>query len=377
MSADPKSVAAIVTEYTENTHADMIVGRVLEGYNYDGRDRPALRLASLYTDQVPRNDWSRALAKKHGVPVFDSIEDALTLGTSRLNVEGVLCILESGRYSVNAIGLVEYPYRRVWEAIFKTFANSGHAVPTFHDAMLGASWSGTTWLYTNIRRHMVPVLAGSVLPWTWRQPPLELPVGCRIKEAVAVAFGDPERHGFHALEMLQCMVERRRGGESGVEDVRCLTGQAVWHNPDWSQRLLEAALRQCRTVPGAKPEEICRDSAVAFIIDYADGLEATVLLLNGYVADFAFAARLRGSYRGPGIDLDIASCRFYLQPERPYAHFATQVRAIETLMSTAHPPAPLERTLLTTGMLESLLISRARGGAKVRTPHLRFCYQPR
>jgi len=376
MSADLKSVAAIVTQYCQNTHADMIVGRVLEGYNYDGKGLPRLRLASLFTDQVPQNDWSRALAKKHGVPVFDTIQDALTLGTDRLAVDGVLCILDGGDYARNAIGLRRYPYRRFWEAIFETFERTGRVVPVFHDSLLGSSWNETAWLYQQLRRHMVPVLAGSVLPWTRREPPLVLPLGTRMKEVVAVAFGQPERHGFHALEMIQCMVERRRGGESGISKVRCLTGRQVWEADDWSDRLLAVALAQCRTVPRASPEQICRDSAVAFYIEYCDGLEATVLLLNGYVSEFAFAARLRGGWRGPGIRLHTAACRFYLQPGRPYAHFTSLVRAIESLVLTGHPPAPLERTLLTTGTLEALLNSRQRGGQPVPTPHLRFCYKP-
>ncbi len=251
MSADLKSVAAIVTQYCQNTHADMLVGRVLEGYNYDGQEKPRLRLASLFTDQVPENDWSRPLAKKHGVPVFDTIQDALTLGGDRLAVDGVLCILDGGDYGRNPIGLRRYPYRRFWGGIFEAFERTGRVVPVFHDSLLGSSWSEAAWSYEQLRRHMVPVLAGSVLPWTRREPPLTLPLDTKIKEVVAVAFGEPERHGFHALEMVQCMVERRRGGESGVSEVRCLTGREVWKENDWSDELLEAALRQCRTVPRA------------------------------------------------------------------------------------------------------------------------------
>ncbi len=94
-----------------------------------------------------------------------------------------------------------------------------------------------------------------------------------------------------------------------------------------------------------------------------------MLLLNGYVSDFAFAAR-----RG-GAGTSSVACRFYLQPGRPYAHFGTLLRAIETLMLTGHPPAPLERTLITTGMLEALLNSRLRGGRTMPTPHLRLRYK--
>src|SRR5262245_39679686 len=66
----PPRVAAIVTTYYPVTHADLIVGRLLKGYTLDGRgESPRMRLASLYTDQVPGNDISRKLAKDYGFPI--------------------------------------------------------------------------------------------------------------------------------------------------------------------------------------------------------------------------------------------------------------------------------------------------------------------
>src|SRR5947209_13026159 len=59
-------VAAIVTAYRRDSHADVIVGKILEGFDQAGGEGPALRLAALYTDQVPEGDLSRDLAKKHG-----------------------------------------------------------------------------------------------------------------------------------------------------------------------------------------------------------------------------------------------------------------------------------------------------------------------
>ena len=59
----PLSIAAVVTEYRHNSHADVIVSRLLLTDMLDGtgRDSP-LKLASLYTDQRPPNDISRLLA---------------------------------------------------------------------------------------------------------------------------------------------------------------------------------------------------------------------------------------------------------------------------------------------------------------------------
>ena len=60
----------------------------------------------------------------------------------------------------------------------------------------------------------VPLMAGSSLPVTWRLPELEIPLGRSFKDAMVASRGDLEIFGFHALETLQCMVERRdRGGK--------------------------------------------------------------------------------------------------------------------------------------------------------------------
>ena len=65
-----------------------------------------------------------------------------------------------------------------------------------------------------------------------------------IEEALSVAYGGLDSYGFHALETLQCMVERRKGNEPGIAAVQCLEGDAVWEAGDkaiWSRELAEAA----------------------------------------------------------------------------------------------------------------------------------------
>src|SRR5499427_9764844 len=73
-----------------------------------------------------------------------------------------------------------------------------------------------------------PLLGGSSIPVTWRLPSIELPLGCEIEAALMVGVGGSDAMDFHALEGLQCMVERRRGGEAGVKAVQLLEGDAVW-----------------------------------------------------------------------------------------------------------------------------------------------------
>jgi hypothetical protein len=370
MLAQPRPVTAVVTEYRENSHADLVLGRILEGYNFLGKIKPELKLVSLYTDQVPESDWSRALAKKHDVLICDSIDAAIARGTNGVSVDGVLIIGENGSYPLNERGQPMDPRREFFEQVTSAFSKYNRSVPTFHSKQLAQSWSDAKWMVDRAAELHFPLMAGSVLPLTWRQPSLIMPRDCRIAEALAVAHGDVESSGYLALELLQCMVERRRGGESGVREVRYLEGREVWKVADPPSRLLKSALASGPRIRNGDPEDRCRDSAVAFVIEYCDGLRATVLLLNGFVEHFGFAARLRGLYRGAGITGTIASCRFYLQTERPFAHFDHLVHAIDDLVRTHHSTLPTQRALLVTGLLEAVMTSRHERHRPVKTPHL-------
>ena len=377
MVAESKQVAAVVTEYRENSLADLILGRVLEGYNFLGKEKPEMKLVSLYTHQVPENDWSRALAKKHEVLICDTIDSAVTRGTNGVSVDGVLIIGENGNYVLNEKGQQLYPRREFFEQVTTAFQKYDRPVPVYNAKHLAQNWLDAKWMVDRSAELKFPFMSGSALPLTWRKPQLVMPERCRIAEALAVGFGDIESSGFLALEVLQCMVEQRRGGECGVREVRYLEGRDVWKVADPPQRLLDAALACAPRVKAGSPQDNCGTNAAAFVIEYCDGLRATVLMLNGHVEHFGFAARLRGLYRGPGITGTIAACQFYLQPQRPFAHFDHLVRAIDQMVQTSHAPYPVERALLTTGILEAVMTSRHDRHRPIRTPHLtNLWYQP-
>jgi hypothetical protein len=373
----PKKVAAIITEYRKNSHADVIVGKILEGFDQKGGKGPDLQLASVYVDQFPENDMSRDLAKKHGFTIYDTIEGALTLGGKTLAVEGVLNIGEHGKYPFNDKGQHLYPRRRFFEEVTKVFEKCQKVAPVFNDKHLAATWEDAKWMYDRAGDLFIPFMAGSSLPVTWRKPPLSLPKHAEILDAVALGYGGTESYGFHTLETLQCMVERRRGGEVGVRAVQYLTGEAMWKSMDegqWSKELLEAGIATIPAKAKGDYRELCSKNKEAglFLIEYRDGFKAAAALLNGYVYEgtsgaFAFAAKLKGEAK-PMATL------FYLQSGPPFGHFAYLVKAIEALVQTRHAVYPVERTLLTTGVLDALMTSRHEMGRRIPTPHLDIKY---
>ena len=138
-------------------------------------------------------------------------------------------------------------------------------------------------------------------------------------------------------------------------------------NP-WARKLLDAALATSETRKPGRPEDLAKKPLV-FTLDYNDGFQAAVYLLNGVTGDFLFAAAV------PGKSEPLASC-FWLQPGRFYGHFSALTYYIEELVAKGKPPYPVERTLLTTGALAAALDSAYRNGARVATPHLNIRYAP-
>ena len=93
-----------------------------------------------------------------------------------------------------------------------------------------------------------------------------------------------------------------------------------------------------------------------------------MLLMNGLVRDFTFAARLKGR----PVPL---STLFQLSPQPNVLYLTALMSKVEELFLTGRPPYPIERTLLTTGMLEAAMKSLATGQQRMVTPHLAIRYQ--
>lgn len=367
-----KRIAAIITEYFTHSHADVIVGKFLRGFPCDdGLHPPRVEVASMYIDQVNPRDIGLATAAEFEVPVYPSILRALTLGGERLAVDGVLIIGEHGEYAVNELGQILYPRKYFFEQVAGAMASSKQSVPVFVDKHLSYNWPDALWMYRRAQELNISLMAGSSLPLAWRRPFLEYPLGVSIEAAAVIGYGPIEVYGFHALETLQCMVERRQGFETGVQAVQCLEGRAVWawlvENP--IHRSLAAACAQSLADAAGPWDGVAErvPEPIAFLVEYRDGLKASVFILNGYTQSFAFAGLSAG---------EIRSCEFVLQAGSPYAHFSYLSLNVEEMFLTGRPTYPVERTLLTTGILAAAMESRYRGHVRLETPHLEVCYTP-
>lgn len=364
-----RPVAGVVTVYRPDTHADVILTKILRGWRHDDGPGPALRLASVFIDQPETSAFGRELCARHGVPVVGSIEEALTLGGRSIAVDGVLSLGEHGDYPLNGIGQQLYPRRRFMEEITTAFEKHGRVVPVFNDKHLGPVWADARWMYDRARALGIPFMAGSSLPVGYRTTEIELPPDSHITAAVGIGYGGLEIYGFHALEFYQCHVERRRGAERGVRAVRLLEGPALWRAIDdgtVSRSALEAAFA---AVPKTgRPDMRADREAALFLFEHLDGLVGAVLYLP--------------SVAGTSIGLEVAgrpqplATAFDERTEPRYPHFAYLLAAIETMIHTGRPTYPVERTLLTSGILDRALTSRAQGGVRLATPELAIAYRP-
>ncbi|MBI1312826.1 hypothetical protein GC176_16170 [bacterium] len=379
-----KRLAVVTTLWKYGTHAWHMAERFLHGYPKQGRwHRPGLDVVAAYVDQQPDGDLSRRRAQENGFSIYPTIAEALRCGGEKLAVDAVLLIGEHGDYPLNEFGQKLYPRHRLFTEIANVFRIDGRSVPVFNDKHLSWSFDLAQEMVDLSRELKFPLLAGSSLPVTWRMPSVEMPLGAEIEEGLVVAYGSKDIYDFHAIETLQCMMERRRGGETGVASVLALEGDELWRRVDagdlpggWSPQLFEACLSRSQTLrqpesfshryPTADQIREWGKDARGYFFRYVDGTRGTVLMLNGVVQDFNFAARLKGR-EAP------LSTLFYLPPNPNVVYSAALMDNAEQMFLTGKAPYPIERTLLTSGLVEAALQSLTRH-QPLKTPHLDVTY---
>ena len=374
-----QTVAAILTCFRHRSHANVILENFLEPYLFRGRvvdPRKTFRVVSMYVDQFPKVDMARGVARDYGIKIYPSIRKALCRGGRRLAVDAVLSIGEHGTYSFNRLGQNRYPRKRFFDEIADVIDDAGRAVPVFNDKHLSYRFDWAQQMYDRANQLAIPLMAGSSCPLAQRRPPIELPRGSRIAEAVSIHGGPLEAYGFHAFEVLQSFVESRQGGETGVARVEYLRGRQLWNaarKGRWSLDLARAAMRAELGRQGPSVEQVPGEPPVTsdgLLIEYTDGLKATMLNIGKCDMRWNFACRLVGERRPRATALHVG-------PWRNRNLFKALVHSIQDHFQNGRSPYPVERTLLTSGLTDAMMHAAEQSGRPLETPQLQFAYKPR
>ena len=382
-----KKLAIITTEWRFRSHAWHMGERFLGGYPVKGKwHHPAIDVVSAYVDQVPAGDLSKARALESNFKIYPTIAETLRCGTDKLAVDAVLIIGEHGTYPDNELGQKKYPRYEFFQKVVEVFKKDGSTTPIFNDKHLSWNWEWAKEMVDTSRKMKFPLLAGSSLPVTWRMPAVEMPENAQPEEVMCLAMGGVDSYDFHALEIIQCMAERRKGGETGVKAVQAIRGEEVWkrmasgswEKGGWNPKLFEACMNRSQTLaqaptyshrkPTTKQMVDWVKAPMAYRIEYLDGLKSTMLLMNGLVGDFTFAASLKDQ-------AEPLSTLFYLPTNPNVSYSAALMSNAEEMFITGKAPYPVERTLLTSGILAACLGSLGNGQKRIETPHLKVGYQ--
>jgi hypothetical protein len=367
-------VAAVYTVFRRRSHAFDILENFLEPYLFNGRRiDPGMDVVSFYADQTAsEGDLTQDVARRYRIPVYRTIAEALCRGGRELAVDAVLSIGEHGNYPTNQLGQVEYPRKRFFDECVAVMRRSQRFVPLFNDKHLSFRWDWARETYDTAQRLGIPLMAGSSVPLAQRRPELELPAGAALAEAVSIHGGGVESYDFHGFEVLQSLVEARQGGETGVASVEFLQGGAVGQalrEREWARTLVQAAMATEFGNTGAYEEQIRRERAIphAIWVTYRDGLRAAVFKLGSSSTRWNFACKLAGDSRP-------RATRFYVGPWGNRNLFQALAHAIQHHFRHRQSPYPVERTLLTTGLVDATMRAR---GRRIETPQLQIAYEPR
>jgi hypothetical protein len=376
----PLRVAALMTAFHHRSHAHVILENFLQPYLFNGQvTQPGMQVVSMFVDQVGANDMTAAVGKQFNIPTFPTIDKALCVGGDKLAVDAVLLIGEHGDYPVNAKGQMQYPRKQFFDQVVAVFKRSGRVAPVFCDKHLSYRWDWAKEMYDTSKAMNFGLMAGSSVPLAQRRPPLELPDNARIVEAISIHGGGVESYDFHALEVLQSMVEGRSGGETGVKHVQFLDAAPLWQAAAdglWSPDLAAAAMAK-EVGPAHEMVRFVASKGQAatstpvpihgIFVQYRDGVRGLALKVGDSGTRWNFACKLAGSN-------EPLATAYNVGPWQNRNLFKALSHAIQAHFRAGKAPYPVERTLLTSGILDAAMDSRQAGNKLLDTPQLDVHY---
>jgi hypothetical protein len=384
-----KRVSAIITEYWEISHADVIITKMLEGFSMDGyKYTSSIEVVSMYVDQFPENDMSRSISEKYNIPIYDSIEEALLCGGNNFDLDGIIIIGEHGDYPVSELGRVLYPRRRFFEECLNVMLKYDRIVPVYSDKAFAIEKEDIEWIYKQIKKYDIPFFSTSVIPFARQYPGiLAPPEGAPILKILAFEMYGPffavhpavdypshrtlehafDYASYHTMEVVQSIAEKRAYGETGVECVRVLEGKEALDKllgATWNKLYRKLGMFINLVNVDTFPSQV--KNPFLFEVDYVDGLKAALFYSESDARETPVVYQM---YE----DSEPYCTNFIMQGRKPYIHFGKLVLLIEKFIHTSRPPFPVERSYLTAGITDAFFRA-LKSKKEVQTPHLKVKY---
>lgn len=357
------------------SHADWIVTKLLDGYWWHGAYTPSrVEVVSVYIHQFEESGLGQKVCKAKGIPIFDTVGEAVTLGGEELAVDGVVIVGEHGEYLTDLKGHWLLPRWWIYKQVIQVFERSKRSVPIFNDKHLSYDWNEAKWMFDKSRELNFPLTGGSSIPVYYRKPEIELPIDTPLKNSLVLGGTADEGAIFHAIDVLQAFVERRKGGETGVKSVQSIRGPETWKwveaNP-WAYRLLNSVENSFQLERGyfqqSQRTNMC-------IIEYNDGTEAAVI--GGRGVGWTFAGEIDGDK-----EPTVISMLGWPGPFDQYHASNAQPHWITEMMVTREEPFDAKRLLLSTGIVNHYMDSNWENGhyspvgRRIETPVLNIKYR--
>jgi hypothetical protein len=357
------------------SHADWIVNKLLDGFWWHGTPTPSpVEVVSVYINQFDTSLLGQKVCKAKNIPIFKTVGEAVTLGGPELAVDGVVIVCEHGNYPTDLKGHWLLPRWWIYSQVMHVFEQSKRSVPVFNDKHLSYNWDDAKWMFDKSRELNFPLTGGSSIPTYFRKPEVELAIDTPMQHSIVVADAADEGAIFHAIDVLQAFVDRRKGGETGVKSVQSIRGPEAWNwveSTAWANQLLEGVRKNFDLKPRyfeeGKQSNLC-------IVEYNDGTNAAVI--SGTGVGWTYAADIEGQN-----DPTIISMLGFPGPISQYHAANGNIHWLTEMMLTRKEPYNAERLLLSTGIVNHYMDSNWQDGRysaigrRVATPYMNMTYQ--